>query len=200
MSDQRAMDEIDYDDPRFNQGVQHVVYMLSDVVGAKDWVAGDGSEDYDDDLWQTLLNILAARDLYNKDTGQYAADDIEHLRAQLAAQIIIQRGWEDEARKATSQLASARKALEAISAASPIETGAERLRCRQCGHAWLPAEQEHHGKHCAYQIARAALPLTDEQQKQPCVHHSIINLDGKWHCQKCGHDVAFASAYRKDES
>jgi len=41
-------------------------------------------------------------------------DEIERLRAQLAAQIIIQRGWEDEARKATSQLASARKALEEI--------------------------------------------------------------------------------------
>jgi hypothetical protein len=51
------------------------------------------------------------------------------------------------------------KALEAISAASPIETGAERLRCRQCGHAWLPNEQEHHGKHCAYQVSRAALAL-----------------------------------------
>jgi len=42
------------------------------------------------------------------------ATEISSLSAQLAAQIIIQRGWEDEARKATSQLASARKALEEI--------------------------------------------------------------------------------------
>ena len=44
----------------------------------------------------------------------YTAEYVDGLRAQLAAQIIIQRGWEDEARKATSQLASARKALEEI--------------------------------------------------------------------------------------
>src|SRR6185437_4199581 len=53
--------EIDRDDPRFNQGVQHVVDMLARTIGAEDWFIADGSEDYDCDLRQTLLNILAAK-------------------------------------------------------------------------------------------------------------------------------------------
>ncbi|NPU69991.1 hypothetical protein HL667_33720 [Bradyrhizobium sp. 83012] len=64
-------DELDYDHPRFNQGVQHVIDLLSRTIGAEGWVAGDGSEDYDCDLQQTLLNILAARGLYDSDTGEY---------------------------------------------------------------------------------------------------------------------------------
>src|SRR6185312_993067 len=64
--------EIDRDDPRFNQGVRHVVDMLARTIGAEDWFIADGSEDYDCDLRQTLLNILAAKGLYDKDEGTYA--------------------------------------------------------------------------------------------------------------------------------
>lgn len=61
-----------YDDERFNKGVQHVVDMLARELGVSDWVAGDGSEDYDCDLWQTILNIFAAKGLYDKDEGEFA--------------------------------------------------------------------------------------------------------------------------------
>jgi hypothetical protein len=64
--------EIDYDDPKFNQGVQHVVDLLAKTIGAEGLVAGDGSEDYDCDLAQTLLNILAAKGLYDPDEAAYA--------------------------------------------------------------------------------------------------------------------------------
>lgn len=37
-------------------------------------------------------------------------------------------------------------------------------------------------------------PLSGEQEK-PCIHHSIIGLNGKWHCQKCGRAVVTATAY-----
>lgn len=65
--------EIDYDDPKFNQGVQHVVDLLAKTIGAEGWVAGDGSEDYDCDLAQTLLNILAAKGVYDADNAEFAA-------------------------------------------------------------------------------------------------------------------------------
>lgn len=72
-ADVREEDEINYDDPHFDQGVNHVVDLLAKTIGATDWVAGDGSEDYDEDLAQTLLNILEARGLYNSDDGTFAA-------------------------------------------------------------------------------------------------------------------------------
>jgi hypothetical protein len=65
--------EIDYDDPRSNQGVQHVVYMLARLIGSEGWLASDGSEDYDSDLEQTLLNILAAKGLHDRDRGEFAS-------------------------------------------------------------------------------------------------------------------------------
>ena len=64
-------EEYPFDDERFNKGVQHVVDMLARELGVTDWIAGDGSEDYDCDLWQTILNILAAKGLYDKDEGKF---------------------------------------------------------------------------------------------------------------------------------
>ncbi len=58
-----------YDDERFNKGVQHVVELFAETLGVDDWVAGDGSENYDDDLQQTLLNIMEARNIYDPETG-----------------------------------------------------------------------------------------------------------------------------------
>lgn len=66
------VDREDREDVQFNRGVDHVVAMLARVIGAENWVAGDGSEDYDSDLGQTLMNILAAGELYDPDTGRYA--------------------------------------------------------------------------------------------------------------------------------
>jgi hypothetical protein len=66
--------EIDYDDPKFNQGVLHVVHMLARVVKASDeWNHADGSESYDDDLGQTLINILGAAGMYDENTGRFAS-------------------------------------------------------------------------------------------------------------------------------
>lgn len=69
----REMEEIDYDDPRFNQGVEHVVDLLAKTIGSTEWSSGDGSEDYNEDLAQTLLNILAGKGLYDRDTGAFAS-------------------------------------------------------------------------------------------------------------------------------
>lgn len=66
-------EEYPFDDERFNKGVQHVVDLIARELGVTDWIAGDGSEDYDCDLWQTILNILAAKGLYDKDEGEFKA-------------------------------------------------------------------------------------------------------------------------------
>jgi len=64
--------ETKYDDAMFNTGVTHVVELLSKILhvdGA--WITGDGSEDYDADLAQTLINILEAKGLYDKEDGKF---------------------------------------------------------------------------------------------------------------------------------
>jgi hypothetical protein len=62
------------DDPMFNRGVEHVVNLLSKTLEPLGpWYSGDGSEDYDCDLEETLRNILAAKGLYDKETGEFAA-------------------------------------------------------------------------------------------------------------------------------
>ena len=61
----------DYEDEAFNRGVTHTVELLAKTIGAEGWVAGDGSEDYDEDLAQTLLNILEAKGLYDSDDAQF---------------------------------------------------------------------------------------------------------------------------------
>jgi hypothetical protein len=67
--------EIDRDNEQFNQGVTHVVEMLAERIEAPPtWVAGDGSEDYDADLGTTLLNILAAKGLYDRDECTFAGE------------------------------------------------------------------------------------------------------------------------------
>ncbi len=66
------MAEIDRDNEQFNQGVTHTVELLAKALGVEDWIAGDGSEDYDDDLSQTLLNILTVKGLYSPDDGAFA--------------------------------------------------------------------------------------------------------------------------------
>lgn len=71
----KPMSEIDRDDSRFNQGVTHTVELLAKALGVDNWVAGDGSEDYDEDLQQTLINILAVKGLYDPETGVFAAAD-----------------------------------------------------------------------------------------------------------------------------
>ena len=73
-----------YDDPRFNEGVQHVVDLLAKTIGSTDWVAGDGSEDYDEDLATTLLNILAAKGLYDRDEGTFATLPAANAETQTA--------------------------------------------------------------------------------------------------------------------
>lgn len=64
----------DYDDEAFNRGVTHTVDLLSKTIGAVGWVASDGSEDYDEDLAQTLLNILEAKGLYDSDDAKFSSE------------------------------------------------------------------------------------------------------------------------------
>lgn len=61
------------DDRTFDDGVQHTVELLAKWLGVTDWVGADGSEDHDTDLGATLLNILAAKGLYDKDERRFAA-------------------------------------------------------------------------------------------------------------------------------
>lgn len=76
-------EEYPYDDERFNKGVEHVVDLLAKTIGATGWHAGDGSEDYDCDLAETLLNILAAKWLYDKDSAEFADKRVADLNAQI---------------------------------------------------------------------------------------------------------------------
>jgi hypothetical protein len=67
------IDKIDYDNEQFNLGVLLTVDLLAKAISAPDtWVHGDGSENYHEDLSQTLINILAARGLYDPETGAFA--------------------------------------------------------------------------------------------------------------------------------
>ena len=65
-------EEIDRENELFNQGVNHTVKLLAKVLSVKEWEAGDGSEDYDDDLETTLLNILIVKGLYDPERGDFA--------------------------------------------------------------------------------------------------------------------------------
>lgn len=65
--------ELDRDNEQFNQGVTHTVELLAKALDVDNWVAGDGSEDYDEDLQQTLINILEVKGLYNSETATFAA-------------------------------------------------------------------------------------------------------------------------------
>lgn len=66
------MADVDYDDPKFNEGVNHTVSILAQTLNVTDFSYGDGSEIYDEDLAQTLMNILIAKGLYSDETGEFA--------------------------------------------------------------------------------------------------------------------------------
>lgn len=68
----KNFEEYPYDDERFNKGTDHVVQLLAKVLDVTNWAYGDGSEDHDCDLGQTLLNILEAKCLYDGETGVFA--------------------------------------------------------------------------------------------------------------------------------
>lgn len=61
------------DDPMFNRGVLHAVNLLAKTLNVTDWIEGDGSEDYDEDLSTTLLHIVEAKGLYSSEDGSWAA-------------------------------------------------------------------------------------------------------------------------------
>lgn len=60
------------DDDRFNKGVLHAQDILNKMIGDPEYVASDGSEDYDTDLGDTILNQLAAAGLYDKEECRFA--------------------------------------------------------------------------------------------------------------------------------
>lgn len=67
-------EEIDRENEQFNKGVTHTVDLLGKALGVTDWYHADGSEDYDTDLQQTLMNIMIAKDLYDPEHGTFAGD------------------------------------------------------------------------------------------------------------------------------
>lgn len=87
-------DDVDRDNAQFNEGVTHTVELLAKAIGAEAWVAGDGSEDYDDDLRQTLINILAARGLFDPETGEFASEGRDRLAALIMRPYV--GAWLDE--------------------------------------------------------------------------------------------------------
>lgn len=80
--------EIDRDNEDFNKGVLHTVDLLAKALDVTDWHHADGSESYDDDLQQTLMNILIAKGLYCDETGRFArVNSHDDLVAQLSCAI-----------------------------------------------------------------------------------------------------------------
>lgn len=87
-------EEIDRENPEFNKGVNHTVDLLATALGATGWCAGDGSEDYDEDLAQTLINILTAAGMWDKDEGAPAGRvEIERLRKEIGRAYRAVRGF-----------------------------------------------------------------------------------------------------------
>lgn len=71
----RARLEIDpemFDDEAFNKGVNFAMDVLAAQLGKPEFYASDGSEDYETDLGDTMLNALAAAGLYDKDEAVFA--------------------------------------------------------------------------------------------------------------------------------
>jgi hypothetical protein len=64
--------ENDVDDDMFVAGVLLTVGLLAKVLGVEQYETADGSEDFNTDLSDTLLNVLAARGLYDKGSGTFA--------------------------------------------------------------------------------------------------------------------------------
>lgn len=87
-----------YDNEMFNEGVTHAVELLAKSIGATGWYAGDGSEDYDCDLAQTFLNILAAKGLYDEDDGRFAT---------LASVKSVPNGWQLVPKEPTEEMIKA---------------------------------------------------------------------------------------------
>jgi hypothetical protein len=71
--DAKTRTPIDREDEKFNQGVAHAMQILADRLGDPVYYAADGSEDYDTDLGDTFMNMLAAKGLYDKNNGAFAA-------------------------------------------------------------------------------------------------------------------------------
>ena len=80
-------EETDRENEQFNKGVLHTVDLLAKALGVENYVAGDGSEDYDTDLTQTLLNILEAKGLYDKDECTFATPPAQ---AEIGEEEIVQ--------------------------------------------------------------------------------------------------------------
>ncbi len=74
------MAEIDRDNEQFNEGVLHTVDLLAKALGVTDYVAGDGSEDYDQDLTQTMLNILTEKGLFDPETASFSKPSADGSR------------------------------------------------------------------------------------------------------------------------
>jgi hypothetical protein len=62
----------DSDAASFDRGVTHAIELLVAVLGVTAYDVADGSEEYDTDVKQTMMNIMMARKLYNEDDGTWA--------------------------------------------------------------------------------------------------------------------------------
>lgn len=85
MTDQEQATNANREHPQFTHGVMHTLSLLSDAVRAGEWETADGSEDYDQDLSQTISNILIAGGLLNPDTGILLPYYVKALQDALAS-------------------------------------------------------------------------------------------------------------------
>lgn len=90
-------DEIDRENEQFNKGVLHAVDLLAKWLEVTDYVGADGSEDYDTDLANTMLNILAAKGLLDRDEHVFATLPASHPQAPASGEALrdamAAEGW-----------------------------------------------------------------------------------------------------------
>lgn len=82
----------------FDEGFTAACDMLADIIGAGDWVMGDGSESWDGDASITLINVLRAGGLYDDDNGTAkAALSAAEARIQRLAAVLVELADDCEA-------------------------------------------------------------------------------------------------------
>lgn len=58
--------------PAFDNGVTHAIGLLAKMLGVEQWHIRDGSDDYDNDVRDTILGVLIAAKLYDDEDGCWA--------------------------------------------------------------------------------------------------------------------------------
>lgn len=67
-----AADAGDENEDEFQRGVHHLMVMLAETIGSKDWYIQDGIEERDTVIKMTLLDVLEKAGMYENDHGTFA--------------------------------------------------------------------------------------------------------------------------------